>query len=461
MDLKTHVVLLAGGRGIRLGYERPKQLIKIAGKTLLEHTIEIFERSDCIDDIVLVVAPEIKDYVDEIVVRRSYSKISKIVFGGKTRRESSYYGVMALEAEDEDVVFIHDVARPFLDENIIRTGLKAAREYGAVDVVIDSPDTIVRVDDRGYIEEIPERRYLKRGQTPQIFIYKIIRKAHEMAAEDPDVDEHVTDDCGLILRYNLCRVFTIKGSNWNIKITYPLDVYIAEKIFQFRTQKLLIPAEIKPGFLKDKVVLIFGHSSGIGEKIYNMLVEMDVKTFGFSRRNGVDVRRYEDVVKVVEDIVEREGKVDFVINTAGILKMGKLSERSHKEIMEELETNYVGSINVAKASIPHLRKTKGMLILFSSSSYTLGRALYSIYSSTKAAVVNLAQALAQEEPFIRVNVICPERTATPMRFRNFGNEPKDTLLDPTDVARAAISLLDKNITGVVFEVKKDNILKSF
>ena len=116
-------------------------------------------------------------------------------------------------------------------------------------------------------------------------------------------------------------------------------------------------------------------------------------------------------------------------------------------------------VNIAIESFPYLKQSHGQLLLYTSSSYTRGRALYSIYSSTKAAVVNFMQALAQEweQDGIRVNVMNPERTKTPMRVRNFGNEPEGTLLDAASVADASLKTLISDLTGQVFDVriKKD------
>ena len=136
--------------------------------------------------------------------------------------------------------------------------------------------------------------------------------------------------------------------------------------------------------------------------------------------------------------------------------MGKLAERPIDDIREEIETNYIGSINVAKASIPYLKQTKGCILLFASSSYTRGRALYSTYSSSKAGIVNLVQALSEElsADGIRINTINPERTATPMRFKVFGKEPEGSLLLPEKVAEVSLKTLLSDLTGQVIDVRR-------
>ena len=138
------------------------------------------------------------------------------------------------------------------------------------------------------------------------------------------------------------------------------------------------------------------------------------------------------------------------------MRIGKLCERKIEDIQKEIEINYIGSINVAKASIPYLKETEGSIQLYASSSYTRGRSLYSTYSSSKAAIVNFAQTLAEElsDDKIRVNVINPERTATPMRFNAFGKEPKESLLEPEKVAIASLKTFLSDLTGQVIDVRK-------
>ncbi len=130
---------------------------------------------------------------------------------------------------------------------------------------------------------------------------------------------------------------------------------------------------------------------------------------------------------------------------------------SEQEVIDSYMVNYVGVLNIARASFNYLKDTRGMLVNFTSSSYTRGRANYSIYSSTKAAVVNFTQALAEEwlSHRIKVNVINPERTATPMRVANFGREPLDTLLSSKEVAEFTLAAMSFEHTGQVFSIKND------
>ena len=164
---------------------------------------------------------------------------------------------------------------------------------------------------------------------------------------------------------------------------------------------------------------------------------------------------YESIKKSLEEVKEKEGRIDYIINTAGILRMGQLNCREFEDIYEEISINYIGCVNVARLAYDFLKETKGSLIFFTSSSYTRGRALYSIYSSTKTAIVNLVQSLSEEweKDGIRVNVVNPERTATPMRFENFGKEDEETLLKPEKVAEATLNTVLSDYTGQVIDVR--------
>jgi len=449
----VHALILAGGSGERMGLSIPKQFIKIGGKTVFEHIIQVFEKSEFIDDIIIVVNPNYRSFVEELILRNKFRKVSKILNGGSSRRESSFIGVMSID-NDEDLVLIHDAVRPFLNDNIIFSCVKALEEFDAVDVAIPSDDTIIKVNEKGLIEEIPDRNLLRRGQTPQGFKVGVIKKAHNMALENQQLE--FTDDCGLIVRFGLADVYVVTGDRFNIKLTFPEDIYLADKIFQVRSQTIM-DAEISKLDMKDKVVVVFGASRGIGKSIIEASNKFGAKAYGFSRSSGVDVSDFSLVLSALEKVKSIEGKIDYVVNTAAILRTGTLFSRSIDGILEEIKTNYIGSVNVVKASIPFLEETKGNILLFTSSSYTRGRALYSIYSSTKAAIVNFVQGMAEELSVndIRINVLNPERTATPMRFENFGKEPLDSLLNPEFVALVALKVLASNMTGQVIDVRKE------
>ncbi|MEM2297652.1 MAG: 2-C-methyl-D-erythritol 4-phosphate cytidylyltransferase [Ignisphaera sp.] len=450
---KTLAIILAGGRGERFRDEIPKQFVNLAGKPIICHTIEKFEKHPLIDEIYIVIPEEFYHYTLELVKARSYKKVTKILIGGRTRQESSRVGVFATP-DDVENILIHDAVRPFVSEEIINDVIKALEKFEAVDTAIPVTDTIIEAKEK-IIVNIPKRDYLYRGQTPQGFKSKIIKKAHELALRDGI--NNAPDDCSLVLRYGLAEIYVVEGSEFNIKITYPLDLHLADKILQLNYVK--VSGKLEPSIkeqIHGKVLIVFGGTSGIGEKIHNLWNQLNGKSYAFSRRTGVDITHLESVSEALEHVYSREGKIDAVVVTAGVLKPGFLHGMDLKDIINIINTNLIGPIVVSKLSIQYLKETRGSLLLFGSSSYSYGRAGYVPYSASKAALVNLVQGLADElSPYgIRVNIINPERTDTPMRRAAFGNEDKSTLLSPEYVARVAINVLLKDITGAVVDVKK-------
>lgn len=214
--MKNYGVILASGKGNRFGGEIPKQFVKIGTKTILEKAVDAFEKSSYIDFIILVITPGYKSEAEKLL--SGYKKVLKIVEGGKTRKESSYIGVSAIDELDANV-FIHDCARPFVSERILKDCNDAIKQHEAVGVAIPSTDTIICVENN-YIKQIPERSSMMCIQTPQCFRLGLIKKAHELAVND----ENFTDDCGLVIKYNLAKIFVVEGDISNLKITYSNDI---------------------------------------------------------------------------------------------------------------------------------------------------------------------------------------------------------------------------------------------
>ena len=190
--------------------------------------------------------------------------------------------------------------------------------------------------------------------------------------------------------------------------------------------------------------MVFGGSYGIGADIATLAERLRRERLHVQPLQHQHPRRApRDVAGGRRRSLEETGRIDFVVNTAGVLPRGDLLETSEETVFAATEVNYLAPIFIAQEFFPHLRKTQGSLLLFTSSSYTRGRAGYSLYSSAKAAVVNLTQALADEwaGAGVRVNCVNPERTATPMRTRAFGEEPTDSLLESMAVARASLDVL--------------------
>lgn len=452
---KNIAVILAGGVGSRLGLSTPKQFLKVAGKMVVEHTIDAFERNPTINEIAIVSNPFYISDFESMVIKNGWKKVKKILRGGEERYHSSLSAIRAYDTNDVNLIF-HDAVRPLVSQRIINDVTHALKEYKAIDVALPATDTIIEVEE-DYIRQIPDRSKLKRGQTPQAFHIDVIRQAYEIALQDTHLK--VTDDCGVVVKYmSQIPVYIVAGEESNMKLTYKEDTYLLDKFFQLRGSELskeIIDATL----LKGKTAVIFGGSYGIGQYVAEILQKNQVHVYCFSRSlNGVDVSNQQQVAEALKSVHDNMGQIDYVINTAGVLDKEPLMSTAMDDIRKSIEINYLGTIHVAMEAYHYIKESKGKLVFFTSSSYTRGRAFYSIYSSTKAAIVNFVQAISQEweHDGIAVNCINPERTKTPMRMRNFGIEPDETLLKPEVVAEATVKVLLSDFTGQVIDVKREN-----
>ena len=440
-----------------MGGDLPKQFLKVAGKKVIEHTIDVFENNKQIDEIAIVCKADYIPDVEQIVVGNEYKKVKKILQGGKERYHSSLSAIAAY-TNDDDVLLFHDAVRPLVNNRIIDDCIAAMKDYDAIDVAIPATDTIIQVDNEECISQIPARKELRSGQTPQCFRRGVIKKAYDIALADPSFQ--TTDDCGVVRRYLPdTKVFVVPGEVFNMKVTYVEDLFLLDKLFQLKAivgNNHELTEEAK-ATMPNKVMVVFGGSYGIGEEVVKYGRELGAVVYSFSRsQNGVDVTDLMQVRKALSDVCARNGHIDYVVDTAGVLVKEALFSMSDNDIQRSINVNYLGVVNVAKASYEYLKETKGSMLFYTSSSYTRGRMMYSVYSSTKAAIVNLVQALAEEwaDKGIRVNCINPERTRTPMRVNAFGVEPEGSLLEPKFVGVASINTLASSLTGEVVDVKR-------
>jgi ribitol-5-phosphate 2-dehydrogenase (NADP+) / D-ribitol-5-phosphate cytidylyltransferase len=462
--LRNVAVVLAGGTGTRVGLSIPKQLIKVAGRPIIEHTIGTLQASPDIDEIIVLMTPGHLDAVRAILRPGGYPKVTQVLEGADTRNGTTQRALDALGPDECNVLF-HDAVRPLLSQRVITDCVAALEQYEAVDTAIPSADTIIEVDEDGRtIQDVLKRSRLRRGQTPQGFRLSVIRRAYEAAAQDPDFE--ATDDCTVVLRYvPQVPIAVVTGDERNMKVTEPIDVYLADRLFQLDSREAPLPVS-EDGYrqaLEGKTVVVFGGSYGIGADIVELARSYGATVFAFSRSaTKTHVERRADIAAACEEVLAATGRVDHVVNTAGILPHGTLVETSEETLYAATEVNYLAPIHIAQVFQPHLARTRGSLLLFTSSSYTRGRSGYSLYSSAKAAVVNLTQALADEwaADGVRVNCVNPERTATPMRTKAFGEEPHGSLLTAHAVAETSLDVLISDWTGHIVDVRREDALSS-
>ena len=226
MKKKVAAVIVCAGSGTRMGKSVNKIFLKIAGKKVIDYTLDAFLKVDAIDQIILVTRECDMDEMNEHI--KNIKKDIRVVVGGKTRQESVYNGL--INAKDAHIVLIHDGARALITPQIIEDAIKKTSEFGATLTAVPIKDTIKYVTEDGFIEKTLNREKIYSAQTPQSFLYEKIIDAYNKAIKD---DFLATDDCALYEKYE-GKVKIIDGSYENIKITTPEDLDVAENILKKR-----------------------------------------------------------------------------------------------------------------------------------------------------------------------------------------------------------------------------------
>ncbi|MGZ8815426.1 MAG: SDR family NAD(P)-dependent oxidoreductase [Mycobacterium sp.] len=453
--MSIHAIVLAAGGGDRFAADRPKQFVRLAGQETLTYSVRTILAAG-IDQLIVVAHPAWIEETRAIVAAVHTTVPTKIVVGGRTRNQSTQAGLAAVGGADDDIVLVHDAARPLLSRDVIQRSIAPilAGAADATDTVIQTSDTLVRVDG-DVVVEIPDRSRFRRGQTPQVFRKIILEQAYDAAMAAGELT--ATDDCSLVLRFVPgAVVMAVDGDEMNVKITTRLDLVLADRLLQMRTLAVTSNTELPVGHdLQDARLLVIGGTRGLGRAIAEEAAALGARVEVGGRSMGFDVRNHESLRSHIDAAAARLSGIDHVIVTAGTLRVGPLSEARPEDIAEVIDVNVAGSLNVAHAVYRHLALTHGSLTLFTSSSFTHGRANYVAYSASKAAVANLAQGLADEwhHVGIRVNAVSPERADTEMRRRAFPNESPADLLSPLEVAVATLRLVQSDLTGQVLDVR--------
>ena len=223
-------IVLAAGQGKRMHSKIQKQFLEIGGKPILYYSMECFQKSPLIQDIILVTGEDMISYCQsEIVEKYGFTKVCKVTAGGKERYDSVYAGLLC--CQDTDYVYIHDGARPFVTEEMIQRGYEAVKRTSAYVMGMPSKDTVKLADPSGYIKETPDRKIVWNIQTPQIFSYDLIRGAYE-SIRKKDMS-NVTDDAMVVEQETGTKILLVEGSYQNIKITTPEDLAVAEAFLRY------------------------------------------------------------------------------------------------------------------------------------------------------------------------------------------------------------------------------------
>jgi 2-C-methyl-D-erythritol 4-phosphate cytidylyltransferase len=221
-------IIAAAGVGQRMGQQVSKPYLLLAGKPILAHTLEVFEKVPEVQEISLVVHPEDLDYCqDKVITPFGFKKVLRLVLGGKERQDSVYHALKTLQREDNlEIILVHDGVRPFITPDHIRLVIQGARQHGAAVLGWPAQDTLKLVNSQGEVIHTLERQDIWQIQTPQAFQAPLLWRAFVEAYVR---EFYGTDEASLLEALHL-PVAVIPGSPFNLKITTPEDLELAEAI---------------------------------------------------------------------------------------------------------------------------------------------------------------------------------------------------------------------------------------
>jgi 2-C-methyl-D-erythritol 4-phosphate cytidylyltransferase/2-C-methyl-D-erythritol 2,4-cyclodiphosphate synthase len=241
---RVALVIVAAGRGARLGAERPKQYLNCGGKPLLAHTLAALTAAQRFSAVTVAIRAEDRALYDEALTHLGAKAVAAIgppAIGGATRQQSALAGLEALSAAGPDIVLIHDAARPFPSSDLIARAVLAAEAHGAAAPGTPLSDTVKQVDGHGRVLATPPRAALRAVQTPQAFRFPLILEAHRRAAAEGVVD--LTDDVA-VAEWAGAAAFVFEGDPGNAKVTTMQDFSMAEA----RLAGLATEARVGQGF---------------------------------------------------------------------------------------------------------------------------------------------------------------------------------------------------------------------
>ena len=224
---RTYAIIIAGGRGARMGADIPKQFVEVYGRPIVGYTLESFQRHPSVDEIVLVCIEGWEDVVTSYAERHGITKLTSIVPGGETVQESIRNGVFTLDgrAAADDIVIVHDSVRPMIDRDVLSDVVDKARKTGAAVTSMPYNEQIFVVDenDPTFTSAYVRRETIRRVSTPQAYRFDLLKSAYEEAFERKvGIDgSHYTNTMMVELGHTLTLA---KGSDRNIKLTTPGDL---------------------------------------------------------------------------------------------------------------------------------------------------------------------------------------------------------------------------------------------
>ncbi len=225
--MKTIAIIPAGGKGLRTGKSIPKQFLKFDGRELIAYTLETFQKSSLINEIIISVAPAYFNRMKKIIQKNNFTKILKVVEGGKERQDSVYNALLSIDRKEEAVVVIHDAVRPFLSKELLNKAIVTAKQKGNAIVAIKCRDTLVKGNNDS-AKTYVDRNKIYYIQTPQVFKYSDLMHSMKLAKK---MKLKGTDESMLVKNAGY-KINLVEGSILNFKITEAEDIKILKKILK-------------------------------------------------------------------------------------------------------------------------------------------------------------------------------------------------------------------------------------
>ncbi len=224
--MKTIAIIPAAGIGKRISSAVPKQFVKIKNKELIAYTISVFQQNDNVNEIIVATRPEYFELLNKIKDRYGLTKLTGIVEGGAERQDSVYSALFYANANEDDLVAVHDAARPLLSQELLTKAIQQAEINNSIVTAIKAKDTLIKGNEK--VESYLDRSRIYYAQTPQIFKYGILLEAMRKAEAE---NFKGTDESMLVKRY-YGKVKIVEGESINFKITTDSDLKLFEKIIQ-------------------------------------------------------------------------------------------------------------------------------------------------------------------------------------------------------------------------------------
>ncbi len=224
--MRTYAIIPAGGKGVRSGFSAPKQYLKFNDKELIAYTINIFQKNQLIDEIILSASPAYFPLLEELKKKYKFTKLIHIIEGGAERQDSVFNGLNCLNADSDDIVAVHDAARPLLPQEVLTNAINTAKEKGNALVCIKARDTLIKGNNN--VESYINRDEVYYVQTPQIFKFSQLYNAMKIAYKN---NFYGTDESMLVK--NAGGVINIvEGSLMNFKVTTKDDIDLIKKLLK-------------------------------------------------------------------------------------------------------------------------------------------------------------------------------------------------------------------------------------